>query len=104
MKIHNDASGVESYSVLFQVSQSTINDLCLSKLGGGEGHCPSAVQNDQTERALEPLVESWSKVLPHVLDGSFASDGFGLGLHFLKLLCDTGQITLTGTLCLSFPD
>lgn len=64
MKTHNVASGVESHSVLFQISQSTMGDLCLSRPGGGgESHCPPAVQgaNGESSRAL---VESWSEVLP----------------------------------------
>ena len=55
MKIINAASGVESYSVLFQISQSAMGDLCLSRPGGGgESHHPPAVQraNGESSRAL----------------------------------------------------
>lgn len=68
----------------FQISQSAMGSLCLSRGQEEEEKATVLLQSrEQMEKAPEPLVESWSEVLPREVDSSFASDGFGPGWHLL---------------------
>lgn len=81
MKIHNAASGVESYSVLFHIS-SMLWAICASQGQQEEEKATVLLQcREQMEKASEPSLESWSEALPYKVDGSFAGDGFWRGLR-----------------------
>lgn len=83
MKINNAGSRVER--LLCAISDLMICYGPFVPLGQEEEEEATVLLHcrEQMEKAPEPLVESWSEVLPCEIDGSFAVDGFGPGLRLL---------------------